>query len=202
MKKISQILSSVFSPILVPTYGITLAYFLTILSLLPMSVYFVTLTVTVMLTCVIPAAAIYAMYRMGMVSDPGLNNRTERTASYILVILCYLGCAFVLWRAGAPTWLNMFFVGGAIAGVVSTVVNFWWKISAHAAAMGGLVGLLFSIAHTHYAVVSLNWWISGAILATGAVMTARVYLGRHTLLQVLCGAANGFLSVYLQTLAY
>ncbi len=31
----------------------------------------------------------------------------------------------------------MFLIAGAIAAVVSCIVNIWWKISAHLAAMGG-----------------------------------------------------------------
>ena len=77
------------------------------------------------------------------------------------------------------------------------IVNRWWKISAHAAALGGIVALLFRIVASHYALFNMNVWLSGAIIVTGMVMTARVYLGRHTLWQVLAGCANGFLCVYL-----
>lgn len=197
MKKLSQLLSAIFSPILIPSYGVTLAYFLTILSVLPIGAYFTMLGAVVLLTCFIPIVAIFALYKLGYVSDAGLNNRTERTLPYILTILCYLAATFFLWRAGAPSWLSLFFTGGAAAAVVSMVVNRWWKISAHAAAMGGLIGLIIIIARTHYAVADLNLWFSIVVLCTGAVMTARVYLGRHTLLQVLAGALNGILCVTL-----
>lgn len=202
MKKISEILSAVFSPLLVPTYGMVLAAFLTILRMLPSNLLWTAIGITFVITCLVPVSAIVALYRSGVIKDPALNNRTERFIPYGVVVLCYLGCGFFFYKASAPFWLPMFFAGGALATVISTVVNCWWKISAHAAAMGGLVALVFRIVASHYALFNMNVWLSGVIIAAGFVMTARVYLSRHTLWQVLAGCANGFLCVYLMSMIH
>ena len=202
MKKISEILSPVFSPLLVPTYGMVLAAFLTILRMLPSNLLWTAIGITFVITCLVPVSAIVALYRSGVIKDPALNNRTERFIPYGVVVLCYLGCDFFFYKASAPFWLPMFFAGGALATVISTVVNCWWKISAHAAAMGGLVALVFRIVASHYALFNMNVWLSGVIIAAGLVMTARVYLSRHTLWQVLAGCANGFLCVYLMSMIH
>lgn len=39
-------------------------------------------------------------------------------------------------------------------------------------------------------------WIAASIIMAGLLGSARVWLGRHTLLQVLAGTAVGFLSVW------
>lgn len=200
MKNISEILSAVFSPLLVPTYGMVLAAFLTILRMLPSNLLWTAIGITFVITCLVPVSAIVALYRSGVIKDPALNNRTERFIPYGVVVLCYLGCGFFFYKASAPFWLPMFFAGGALATVISTVVNCWWKISAHAAAMGGLVALVFRIVASHYALFNMNVWLSGVIIVAGLVMTARVYLSRHTLWQVLAGCANGFLCVYLMSM--
>lgn len=202
MKRVSQILSYIFSPLLVPTYGMILASFLSVLSVLSARVLCTTVAITFVITCVIPACGIMAMYKTGFLTDPGLNVRTERSLPYALTILCYVGCCFFLYRAGAPSWLTMFYAGGGAAALINAVVNLKWKISAHAAAMGGLVAMLFRIAAMHQSVVDLNIWISAVVVLAGAVMTARVYLQRHTLMQVLAGCANGFLCVWLLTMFY
>ncbi|MCI9172505.1 phosphatase PAP2 family protein [uncultured Duncaniella sp.] len=202
MKRVSQILSYIFSPLLVPTYGMILASFLSVLSVLSARVLCTTVAITFVITCVIPACGIMAMYKTGFLTDPGVNVRTERSLPYALTILCYVGCCFFLYRAGAPSWLTMFYAGGGAAALINAVVNLKWKISAHAAAMGGLVAMLFRIAAMHQSVVDLNIWISAVVVLAGAVMTARVYLQRHTLMQVLAGCANGFLCVWLLTMFY
>lgn len=180
MKRVSQILSYIFSPLLVPTYGMILASFLSVLSVLSARVLCTTVAITFVITCVIPACGIMAMYKTGFLTDPGVNVRTERSLPYALTILCYVGCCFFLYRAGAPSWLTMFYAGGGAAALINAVVNLKWKISAHAAAMGGLVAMLFRIAAMHQSVVDLNIWISAVVVLAGAVMTARVYLQRLT----------------------
>ncbi|WP_289761759.1 phosphatase PAP2 family protein [Duncaniella muris] len=200
MKRISEILSVLFSPLLVPTYGMILAAFLTILRYLPVNLLCTAVGITFVITCLIPVSIIMALFRSGMVSDPGLNERKERYLPYGAVVLCYLGCGFFFFKASAPLWLPMFFAGAALATVINVAVNYWWKISAHATAMGGLVALLFRIVASHYALYNMNLWLSAVIILAGAVMTARVYLGRHTLWQVLAGCANGFICVYLMSM--
>lgn len=196
MKRISQLLSFIFSPLLVPTYGMMLASFLSVLAVLPLRVLWTTVAITFVITCLLPLTGILALYKSGMVKDPGLNARGERFIPYVLAMLCYLGCAFFLYRAAAPVWLSLFYVGGATAIAINTLVNIKWKISAHAAAVGGLVALLFRLAASHQAIYDMNVWISCGVIVAGMVMTARVYLGRHSLLQVLAGVANGFACVW------
>lgn len=132
MKRVSQILSYIFSPLLVPTYGMILASFLSVLSVLSARVLCTTVAITFVITCVIPACGIMAMYKTGFLTDPGVNVRTERSLPYALTILCYVGCCFFLYRAGAPSWLTMFYAGGGAAALINAVVNLKWKISAHA----------------------------------------------------------------------
>ena len=108
MKKISEILSAVFSPLLVPTYGMVLAAFLTILRMLPSNLLWTAIGITFVITCLVPVSAIVALYRSGVIKDPALNNRTERFIPYGVVVLCYLGCGFFFYKASAPFWLPMF----------------------------------------------------------------------------------------------
>lgn len=200
MNTFSRIVSAIFSPLLCPTYGTAIAVGTTILYFLPSDLIFSTIVMTFLMTCVVPATAIFALYRLGYVSDTGLNNRTERTYPYIITLLCYIGCGFFFYRANAPLWFCMFFAGGGAACLVNIIVNRWWKISAHAAGMAGLVALTIHVAVSRIAIVGMEWWITYAILATGLVMSARVYMKRHTLWQVIAGAANGFICVYFLTM--
>lgn len=196
MKKTASIISAIFSPLLVPTYGMLLVSYLTVFALLPGRILWSGIGVVFLLTCLIPMTGILALYKAGFIKEVGLNNRTERTVPYAIIVLCYLGVGFFFYRAGAPLWLSMFFAGAALAAVINIIINRWWKISAHGAAMGGLVALLFRIMALHQAIYNLDVWISVAVIFTGFVLSSRVYLKRHTLLQVLAGTANGYLCVW------
>ncbi|MCM1482727.1 MAG: hypothetical protein NC043_00190 [Muribaculaceae bacterium] len=200
MNKIAQFLSFIFSPLLVPTYGVCLALHTTVLSVLPFNVLWGVPLVTFVITCILPLLAILGMWKLGQVKEPGLNERTDRTGPYVVTAVCYILCALYLNMANAPGWLVLFMAGGTLATVVSLIVNRWWKISAHMAAMGGLLALTVRVAMSDFATSDMIWWIIGVILCCGLVGTARLILERHTLWQVIAGAANGFVCVMLMSL--
>ncbi len=116
--------------------------------------------------------------------------------------LSYGACAAYLHTAHAPSWLWLFMAGAGVATVVCAAVNFRWKISAHLTAMGGLTAIAFRILDMHIAAPGVNFILAAmaAVLLSGLLGTARIYLGRHTLWQTLAGMANGFACVYLISL--
>ncbi len=200
MKKAASLISFIFSPLLVPTYGVCIAMHTTVLSVLPARVLWGVPLVAFIVTCVMPLIAIGGMWKLGYVKDMGLNNRTERTAPYIITAVCYILCGVYLYRSNAPAWLIMFMGGGTLAIVVSMVVNRWWKISSHMAAMGGLLALTVRISMSDLATTDMIWWVCGAVICCGLVGSSRLYLERHTLMQVIAGTANGFVCVLLMSL--
>lgn len=197
MKRIANIISIIFSPLIVPTYGVAMSLWLSSLALLPSRVLWSTLTYAFALTCLFPMILIAMMWKLGYLSDPGLNSRTERTVPYIVVLIGYLSCSFVFFRMHAPWWLTGFMLGGAAAVIVSIIVNRRWKISAHMAAMGGLVAMSIRLAVSHLSYGDMLWPIILTVVCAGLVGTARLGLRRHTLMQVVAGTANGFLWPYL-----
>lgn len=200
MDKIAHFFSWILSPILMPTYAVILCMWITVLSVLPLSLRWTVVGTVFLITCVVPALAIMLMYWMGIISGPGLNNRTERYIPYVITMLCYFGAAFYMHRIHAPMWMTMFMVGGGAAALLSCIVNIWWKISAHAAAMGGLTALTFRIAIDGVYIHPIMPWVLCTVVLCGVLGTSRLVLERHTLGQVIAGTANGFIWVYLLTM--
>ena len=199
MIKIAHIVSWVLSPLLIPSYGMIMAFWLTGLDVLPTGLRLQVTAIVWALTCLMPMLAIMALWCLRVVTSPGLNNRRERPIPYVLTVVCYLATAYYLYVIHAPQWLWMFMVAGACAAAVSFIVNFRWKISAHMAAAAGLLAMAFRIAADKVAVVDMWPVITVAILLLGLLGTSRIVLKCHTLGQVLAGTANGFLWVYLLT---
>lgn len=199
MKRIASIISALFSPLFIPTYGVLLSLFTTTLYYVGTSAKWHVILTTLATTAMIPLIAIFVLTKLGRVTDAGLNERRERTIPYLLTLACYLGCAGYLVTVHSPMWLTMFIVGGAVALIIAMVVNFWWKISAHAAGMGGLVALLIHIMARSLNVWEVQWIVMAAIIVAGAVMTSRLILRRHTLGQLAAGFAVGFLAVFIAT---
>lgn len=202
MNRFFLAVSTVFSPLLVPTYGIILAMSLTFLALLPMTTRLLTIGMLFFITAVIPAGSIMVMKRLGMVSDASLSNRQERTPPYLISAVCYLAATIYLLKVHSPDWLWLFMAAAMAALIVNVIVTKWWKISAHMTAMGGLVALLCRFQLSHVAIYNMQWWIVAAIVLSGIVGSARIYRDRHDLWQVLAGAACGFICVFFVTMIH
>jgi membrane-associated phospholipid phosphatase len=200
MTRIAKLLSWILSPLLIPTYAMFIAMWLSPLAALPTAIKWEVVIATSIITCGLPIVAIVTLYLLKVISSPGLNNRKERHVPYVLTIMCYLACAWYLFAIHSPQWMWMFMVAGAATAIVSCVVNIWWKISAHSAAMGGLIAMLFHLATYDLAIVPMWPLIVVAIILAGALGTSRILLNHHTFWQVAAGTANGLILVCLLTL--
>lgn len=192
--------SFVFSPLLAPTYALLAAWATTVLRLLPGGTIANIILVVAGLTCVFPLAAIALMYVLKIVSDPGLNNRKERTLPFVVSLAGYAATLVFFIHIVAPWWLTMFMAGGIATLVISLIVTLRWKISIHLAAMGGTVAFILRLIQTGVTIFDAEGWLAAAILASGLVGTSRMILYRHTPWQVAAGFLNGFLCVYLAML--
>lgn len=195
-----RIVSWVMVPFFMPVYGLLLAFSLSVLKYVGTGAKWSFALIVAAINIALPSVIVLLLKWLGLVQDYGLNGRKERFIPYIVTILCFLGTAWFVSSRGAPSWLTMFYVGGAVAGAVDLLVNFSWKISAHAAGAAGVIALLIRIMRDGYPQPGILTWLIIAIFMTGLVASARLWLGRHTLGQVLAGATVGFCSVFFMTM--
>lgn len=196
----ANIISWVLVPLLIPTYAMLVIFKESILFFVPFETKAAFTAIIFTATALLPMLLVLLLKKLGIVQDIGLNGRKERLVPYIIMIVSYVCCGYYLVNKGAPEWTGMFFYGGALAALINLVINFKWKISAHAAAMGGMIALIISISKDGVSHPDMVWLVSATVLLGGLLGAARVWLGRHTVAQVLCGTAVGFLSVFLLSL--
>lgn len=195
MNRFASIISAIFSPLLVPTYGVALALLTTTLYYVTPSAKWHVLLTTLATTGAIPLIAIYLLMRIGKASNVDLTARRERTLPFLIATACYLGCACYLVSVHSPIWLTMFMVGGAATIATVMIINFWWKISAHAAAMGGLAAMMIHILSRGLNLWDTQWMAMAVIVIAGLVCSCRLILHRHTLGQIAAGFTLGYLLI-------
>lgn len=198
--EVSHILSMALVPLLMPVYGTLLAFNLTVLSYTPSNVKLVFVLIVALINVLVPAVVILVLKSMGLVKDVGLNDRKERFIPYGISVICLIVTALFFSYKGSPEWLVMFFVGGAVAGIIEMIVNIWWKISVHSAGIAGLTALMVYSYTCLFCLPETQTWLLLVIGLTGLLGSARIWLGRHTLAQVLAGYAVGFSSIFLTML--
>lgn len=196
----SHLISWVFVPLLMPVYGILLIFSLSFLSYATFGTKLLFTLIVFGANFLVPMILVLLLKKLGLIQDVGLNGRKERLIPYIITIVCLAGTGLFLYLKMAPLWVAVFFAGGALAGLINLLINFRWKISAHAAGIAGVVAMLIQVIKEGPSSADMVWWIVVAILCAGLLGSARIWLGRHTLMQVLAGSAVGFLSVWTLSL--
>ena len=180
MKLLATILSTIFHPLLMPTYGIAIALYTSY-----MRVFGDRLLGIIVI-------GIFILYKTGHISDFRLHNRTERTVPYIINFVCYIACYLYLYRFGIPNWILSFIAGAIVSLIISLFINRYWKISAHMVAAGAMVVLVFLMSIYRLMLTPYIFPLQiTIILLAGLIGSSRILLNRHTIGQVGAGFALG-----------
>jgi hypothetical protein len=170
--------------------------------------------VVFMSTFLMPMFAVFLMRSLKMVQTMQLADRHERIGPYILTGVFYLWM-YVNFRSNPliPKPFVIVMLGSTIALFLVFFANNFSKVSAHAAGMGGLVGMaLINTVFFNFDTftvglgslgtfeVSTNFLLMTCIVLAGLVCTARLLLRAHTEPQVYFGFAVGFASQFLALL--
>ncbi|MGN0237137.1 MAG: phosphatase PAP2 family protein [Lepagella sp.] len=197
---ISNFLSWLFVPLMMPVYGAIIAFTLSILSFNMPGVRMLFIGLVAGINLLLPMSVIIILKRVGVLSDYGVNRRNERVLPYLMGIVCLIATAVLLYFKHAPLWFVAFYIGGALTGVIELLINLRWKISAHAAGVAGVVALLAYLVLYDFTLPSAFGWLVASVAIAGLVGAARILLGKHSVWQVLAGYAVGFASVYIPLL--
>lgn len=185
----ARIMSMIFTPFYLPIVGLIALFIFSYMSLLPMMYKLVMLAMVYLLTVVAPSLLIH-LYRLcqGWTSHE-LGRKERRLVPYIISIVCYFACFFWMEYRNTPRIISIIVVVALTIQMVCALINIWWKISTHTAAIGGVAGGLVS-----YSIAfSFNplWWLCFVLILAGAVGTARMILRQHSLSQVIGGFLVG-----------
>lgn len=194
-KNIAKFLSWVLHPLMMPFYGMVLFFNVSYLIIFPFRVRALVALGVLIFTYVIPAVSILVLYKLKIVKRLSLTIREERFWPYLICLICYVVCGLMLFKIRLPMWVSGYMAGGIIALIINILITLKWKVSAHLTGMGGLLGAAFALCRISVVYPPLLLLI-GLILLTGMLGTSRILLSHHTLMQVIVGTANGFLSVY------
>jgi len=192
MKSIAHVISSIFQPLLMPTYGVMLLFVYTYFGALYSHQFWPVIMPVVLFSFVVPAILIILIYRMGFVSDLSLKVRRERFYPYIITLLSYSTMIVFYHRMHMPVWFLMNMAASVVIMIIAILITLKWKISAHMFGIGGVIGGAMAVS---YYVERTNpyFMFMGLFIIAGLVGTSRLILRRHTLYQVIAGFFLGFI---------
>jgi membrane-associated phospholipid phosphatase len=93
-------------------------------------------------------------------------------------------------RMHMPHFMISIVIAALMVQIICALINVWWKISTHTAAIGGVGGALFAFAE--YLDFNPVWWLCVVFIVAGILGTCRMVLRQHSLSQVVGGFWVGF----------
>ena len=198
---LSRALSVILHPLFMPTYGMSM--YMAAMRIrtpeLPALYIQIGIITTFVLTALIPIILMLILWKRGSISSLHIDNAQERTTPYIYTLICFgFWCYFVGDVLQMPAVWLIVAIGATVALLAVTIINRWWKISAHLTALGGLLGGVMSI--TLYYSVLPTPLIIGMLIVSLLLMYARLYLNAHTPWQVVCGYLLGIVLTFIPNL--
>ena len=139
----------------------------------------------------LPILIVLYLLKTGRIAELHMSNTGERHIPYISAVVS-AGIAFlIITFFDGPELLRCLTIFNMIELATLGVINAFWIISMHATCIMAtflLVGLVFGWA---YSLLVLPFVIM--------VCVVRLYLKRHTVMQIIAGLALGLVTVYLMT---
>ena len=195
---ISNIISVVFHPLLMPTvlflllsYGAPYT-----LSFRSMDLKFLLLQSFLIFSFIFPALFLYAFFKLKLIKTLTMKEREERPLPFAFITFWYLGVTYLLYLIMEKAFLDkrliVMMCSITLSLALITIISLFWKISAHSWAISGVLGILIAISAQTHDKDLLVWCVLVSVFV-GAVMSARLQLNAHSQKELYVGAGAGFL---------
>lgn len=177
-------------PFFLPLYLMLVLLTLTAFAHYSPGAKFYLLWVVVLYTIIIPMLALGVLRSLGRISDYMIRDRRERLLPLLIGAICYVLCAVTIAKLPSAVFLRKFMIAAACCETMCLLVSMRWKISLHLTGMGAAVAML--VVMNVVGVGNMLIPLTVVILLSGALASARLYLGCHTPLQIAAGFFGGF----------
>jgi membrane-associated phospholipid phosphatase len=192
---LARFVSMLFTPFYLPLFGLIILFTLSYLSLLPIGYRLQIVAIVYLFTILLPTYLIHFYRRHQGWTLIELGQRERRVVPYAISILCYLGCVWLLKSQHVFHFVSSILIAALLVQMVCAVINIWWKISTHTAAIGGVAGALFVFAE--FFAFNPVWWLCLVLIVAGVLGSARMILRQHSLAQVVAGFGVGLVCAVL-----
>lgn len=195
-KGIARGFSALLNPSLAPTYNVLLLFVYTNFGMFFKGQEFRILFPVIIFTFIIPLSFLAILKELRVVEDYELTNRYDRTFPFLVGILGNAGLFYFFYSAHLQLWFLSLLGSSIVLLVVLLLINFFWKMSAHLTAMGGIIGGVFGVSFHIYKTNPFLLFCLLFILA-GCLGVARLYLKRNTPAQLYVGFVLGVCLSYI-----
>lgn len=153
------------------------------------------LTVTLSMTCILPALIIVIMKKWHIIDSIEMEDKDDRLGPLFIMILFLYGTLRFFNKIQLLSVFNFYLTATIVVTVLAFITTFFWKISLHTLGWGCFTACLFIM--TMMSISMYLPYFIGSIIVSGIVASARLKLQSHSNAQILAGFAMGFVTVIL-----
>ena len=154
----ARVVSLLFTPYYLPVVGLIALFTFSYLSMLPRGYQLTMLLIVYLSTVLFPTLLLHAYRQYTGWSPIQFGHKERRVVPYVISILCYFLCYYLMLVAHVPHVINSIVVAALAIQIICALINIGWGVSSHTAAIGGVTGglLAFSLIFNFNPV----WWPS------------------------------------------
>lgn len=185
-----------------PTYGFVVIFFTRnyISTFTSTEIKLTIIGVTFIFTFILPSINALILLKMGRINSLAMETASERVLPYAGAALYYFALFYLFYVAGFPNIFKILILGAAISVLLTILINFKWKISAHTIGIGGIAGASLGIEYRLQ--LDFHLILMMVLFFSGIVGCARLKLNAHTPAQVYTGFVLGFFVELLLCIIY
>ena len=183
-------LSRLMTPTIMPTLVFIFIFIGSYLRIMPIAYRMMVVGIVACFTCLLPALFMLALRIFDRTSSD-TKDTSDKGQTRFMFASSYLVCIILMAKLGMPWYLTAIPLASLLIMLLCYLINIWWRVCLHMAAMGGVIGALvmFGLLLGYNPV----WALAGLVLLAGMLGTARIIAAAHTNLQVFAGFALGFI---------
>jgi membrane-associated phospholipid phosphatase len=214
MRTTANIISWLGIPLFMPIYALLLVFFVPAenaivfsnsLFFFPIAYKTFVLTVFILLGVLAPGMSFLYLKLINVISSLEMEERNERNIPLLITLiyclLLYFSFNYVMsLNIFLPKYIQVLPFSGVLVAATCIFVNYKMKISLHAAGAGIFTGYIFG-----YLLEQVRfefWLIPLSLIVSGVIMSSRLYLKKHSPLEIYFGWAIAFFITFLTTYWY
>ncbi len=195
LKIVAVFLSYVFHPIFIPLYVLWFLIYVHPSAFVGFSpeAKLQTIVIIILNLIVYPVVTVLLLKALGFIDSFFLRTQKDRIIPYIATGIFFFWTYTVFKQQNQyPPILTSFLFGIFLASSAALLANIYFKVSMHAIALGGWLGIFFLL--LMQSDMLMTWPISMVLVITGLVCSARLYLGSHVPKDIYLGCLIGLLT--------
>jgi len=201
MKLFSTILSYIFHPLLIPTYGTLLLFEVnTHMILIPYEGKKLIFWIVFTCTLALPVLFIPLFLFTNIIKSPEMAETKERIIPLMVTFLLYYAGFLFLKSLPLPFFFKAFILSATIIVFLVLIISYFWKISAHLSGLGGITGAFTAMS------ITLNQNITSIliimIIISGIVASVRLFKQSHNPPQIYTGWLSAFFIAFITVILY